>query len=326
MVTIFPNSLADLEKRRPETPQSEKTVYKQFLCLPDEWHVWHSIRWHNNTEAQSGECDFLIFHENYGFLVAEVKGGIISNQGGIFYSENTKTGKKYKLTRDPFHQAERFMWYILEFYKKKAKNHKKPIDYLKYSHVQNRFFFPLNFDHFVFFPDSNFKENIETVQYRYNQVFDKGNVKDHNDWGKNNEKDISPLEAFLIKLLNIHEDKRVLKPKTKELFCKLIGSNISSLINLKTYYKVRNEELRNINQVQDYLLNALSKKKKAIFRGSAGSGKTFIAMKKAMLNYDQGKKTLFLCFNKELRENVKSHISKELDVAIWKLEDNLDIF
>jgi hypothetical protein len=326
MVNIFPKTLQDLRKRRPQTPQSEITAYKAFKNLPDQWYVWHSLRWHKNTEAQSGEADYLIFHEEYGFLVAEVKGGIISTRDNMFFTENTETGETFKLDKDPLEQAENFMWHLLNFFREAAKKEKKTQKVMVYSDKHNKYHFPLNYSSFVFFTDSYFKKNIQTIQYRYNQIFDKQNLEDQKEWINDGKNGKSPLESFMIDLLNIHMNTRVLKSGVKEFFLELIGHNISPYINLKEYYQIRNKELEEINQIQDFLLDALAEKKQCIFKGSAGSGKTFIAMKKAIKNYREQKKTLFLCFNRELRENVKSYISKKLDTPLWELELDIDIY
>jgi len=43
---------------------------------------------------ESGEADFLIFHEEYGFLVIEAKGGLISVENNEFYTTPRNTTRK----------------------------------------------------------------------------------------------------------------------------------------------------------------------------------------------------------------------------------------
>jgi hypothetical protein len=130
----------------------------------------------------------------------------------------------------------------------------------------------------------------------------------------------SPLEQFIVQSLNEYEHLRVLKAGVESFFIRMIGSNISRYINLKKYYSFRRDELEEINRVQDFLLHALSHKRRCIFKGSAGSGKTVIAIKKAVLCYKDGLKTLILCFNSELREHIKQELSKKLGKPYEDLE------
>ncbi|MEJ2280123.1 MAG: DUF2075 domain-containing protein, partial [Candidatus Lokiarchaeota archaeon] len=88
----------------------------------------------------------------------------------------------------------------------------------------------------------------------------------------------------------------------------------------------REKELEEVNKVQDFLLNALINKHRCIFRGSAGSGKTYIAMKRAILNFKKGLKTLFLCFNTELRDSIKHYLSEKLDIPYSDLKKDISVY
>ena len=319
MVKKYPTTIEELKQRREAVPKSEVKFFELVNVLSDDWYVWHSVKWDYDTKKGSGEADFLLFNARYGFIVVEVKGGLISVENGIFYSTNQITYEK-KVVKDPFAQAERSMHCIREFYVEKAKQQPNPSELLKKGLI-----FPLNFDYGVFFPDSPFKSDFESIQYRFVRIYDSIDYENHLDWVKKNDSGPSTLETFLVSLLETYKYLRVNVPRIGEFFPQLIGSNISKYICLKKYFDLREIELERANQVQDYLLAALSKKIKCAFKGSAGSGKTFIAMKKALLNYAQGLKTLFLCFNVELREFVKDHLSKKLGEPSWKLESKIDV-
>lgn len=84
--------------------------------------------------------------------------------------------------------------------------------------------------------------------------------------------------------------------------------------------------MEEVNIVQDYLLNALSEKKRCAFKGSAGSGKTFIAMKKALLNYRQNIKTLFLCYNFNLSDSIRSYLSEKIGKPYRDIEEKICVY
>jgi hypothetical protein len=325
MVTKFPNTLSDLKRRREHVPASELHFFKIIDALPDEWFVWHSIRWANDTETQSGEADFLIFHPEYGFLVCEVKGGIIFLKHNIFYSENTRTGEIIKLEKSPFEQAHNSMWKIVEFYESMAKKDAHPKELLR-KYYGKKLHFPLSFSYFVFFPDTDFKNHHRTIQFDPYRIFDISDVDNQKEWEKTNKNIPSPLEEFLIELLNKYKSKRKVKPRVKDFFLEMIGSDMSRILNLRNYYSIREQELERVNLVQDFLLNALAEKNRCIFKGSAGSGKTYIAMKKAIRNYYNNIKTLFLCFNRELRDSIKDYLSLKLEKPYKEIKGKIDVY
>ncbi len=324
MVKKYPPTIEDLKKRREKIPTSEIIFYKLLDSLSDKWYSWHSISWENMKDATSGETDFLIFHPEKGFIVVEVKGGIISVEDSIFYSTNSITGVKTKLDKDPFDQAKNSMYQILNFYVKVAKKEPDPDLLLKES--RQGLYFPLNFDYMVFFPNTHFKEEFTYFQYENDHVFDESDLKRQQEWENGGKVGISPLEQQLITLLDKHEFYRVYKPDVKRFFIKFLGTNIRNYVSLQNYYQIREEELARINEVQDFLLDVLSEKKECFFKGSAGSGKTFIAMKKALMNYQHGIKTLFLCFNRELRDFIEQFLAKQLDLAPEQLKGNIDVY
>ena len=261
MVKKYPATIQECKRRREKVPASEIKFFRLLDALDDNWHVWHSVKWDNDTRMQSGEADFLIFNPSLGFIVVEVKGGFISVEDGIFYTTNTNTREKIKLVKSPFSQAETSMHHIIKFYVERAKMQSNSNELLK---SLDRF--PLNFNYMVFFPDCKFKDDFEYLQYSFDKIFDESDMIEHKSWQGQSQGTPSPLESFMGNLLNQYKYLRVEKPDIAEFFPKLIGSNISKYLNLKKYYNIREEELFEVNQIQDFLLNALSEKNHCIFK------------------------------------------------------------
>ncbi|MBD3213448.1 MAG: AAA family ATPase [Candidatus Lokiarchaeota archaeon] len=319
MVHKFPPTIEDLRRKRINVPASEIHFFNIIDSLSDEWYVWHSIEWFSDTERRQGEADFLLFHEQYGFLVAEVKGGIIFAEEDVLKQQNTRTGKVKKLNKSPFDQARVSMWNLKNLYEEIALQEGNS-DGLLNSYDQ----FPLSFAYFVYFPDSYFKQR-RTIRYDHKKVFDRTDIEDQETWVRENETGRSPIEDFLISLLDRFEHSREYKPDVKEFFIDRVGSEIGQVMNFKQYYSLREEELERINRVQDFLIQSLSEKNRCIFKGSAGSGKTYVAMKKAMRLLEEDKKTLFLCYNRELQDAVREHITKMTNKDYKHLKGRLDI-
>jgi len=320
MVHLYPPTLTELRQSRIFVPESEKKVFKITEALSSNWHVWHSVTWDCDTKRLSGEADLLFFHKDYGFVVMEIKGGIISIEDGIFYSINQANGKKNKI-KDPFRQARTSMYHIKDCYVKLAKKQENSGELLTANNL-----FPLNFDYAVIFPDSPFKDEIDYVQYSNSRIFDSIDYENQIDQMMERKYSQTELEKFLINLLDLNKSRRIKVPGIGNFFPKFIGANVYHYLSTKKYLNVREIELRRVNKLQDYLLMALSEKKRCIFKGSAGSGKTFIAMKAAINNYHQDLKTLFLCYNKELRQSVRSYLSQQLSQEYGQLQSRVAVF
>jgi len=319
MVNKFPSTLKDLKTRRENLPYQEEEFYTLLDALDNNWYAWHSVNWDNDARHQSSEVDFLIFHPDYGYVVIEVKGGIISVCDDAFYSQNQRTLEQNKI-KDPFTQARNSMYYIKKFYEEKAQQEPNSSELLKDGDL-----FPLSFNFGVYFQDCTFKDDFEYIQYSTNKIFDQTDYEEQIEWLKGPKIGPSPLERFLVNLLNLYGAKRVLLPRTAEYFINMIGANVSNYITMEKYLDLREKELETINEIQDFLLDTLSEKKRCIFKGCAGSGKTFIAMKKALRNYEQGIKTLLLCFNGELRKSIQEFIINKIDKPYNELEGLLQI-
>ena len=78
----------------------------------------------------------------------------------------------------------------------------------------------------------------------------------------------SPLETFLIKLLDSFKKYRVKKPKAGPYFFKMMGSNIKIYVSLKKYLEARSKELYVLLQSvsekngADFLIPSLIDRKK----------------------------------------------------------------
>jgi nuclease-like protein len=95
------------------TYDSERLVYEALRALPDGYVVLHSFPWLRperdllGEPLREGEADFVVLHPERGLLVLEVKGGNPTLEGRSWI----RSGKKM---RDPFEQARRSRYALLE--------------------------------------------------------------------------------------------------------------------------------------------------------------------------------------------------------------------
>ena len=111
MAKIFPEDLSYYSL----TGSEELMIDALRKQLSDDYIVFYSIRW--NDEGEDSECDLLIFHENFGFICLEVKGGkSIGAHMGQYYIELDDNERRY-LKCSPHSQAEKSMRHFLRSFK-----------------------------------------------------------------------------------------------------------------------------------------------------------------------------------------------------------------
>ena len=94
----------------------EKAVFESLALLPDNYVVFHSMRWapQHDTARPSrgvGEGDFVILHPTRGLLVVEVKGGLIRSSGRRWYQTNRHDLQEREI-EDPEKQVSRTVYFL----------------------------------------------------------------------------------------------------------------------------------------------------------------------------------------------------------------------
>ena len=94
----------------------EKQVFEALKKLPDEYTVFHSVRWNDRNEKNTvvyGECDFTIFHHRKGILVIEVKSGGIECVNNTWTYIRTDNGERNPM-KNPLKQADKSKYKFIE--------------------------------------------------------------------------------------------------------------------------------------------------------------------------------------------------------------------
>ncbi|MEN8238921.1 MAG: NERD domain-containing protein [Actinomycetota bacterium] len=97
MARMYPQRLPE------DVSASERPVYLALEQLPDPWRVFHSVAWQSrrNGRQGDGEADFVLLHPGHGLIVIEAKGGSVTIKDGEWFTSN----KSGLFPIDPFEQA-----------------------------------------------------------------------------------------------------------------------------------------------------------------------------------------------------------------------------
>jgi len=88
--------------------RAETTLYEALQSqLPDDFFVYHGLRYLEAERAAEGEADFLILHREHGLLSVECKGEGVRRTGTGQWFRIYGDGTEQPLKEDPFHQAQR---------------------------------------------------------------------------------------------------------------------------------------------------------------------------------------------------------------------------
>ncbi len=272
MPHLHPSSISHLGNEF----NAEKKVFEKLRALDDSYHVFHSLTW---TDRREGECDFVIFHELKGFICLEVKGGEVRYDGRKWTSRDRDRVVHH--IDDPVKQARNAMYAVKNFHEKK---HDAPMNCL--------------YGWGVCFLDGNWGKAYETLDLKEYNVLDARSLDNPAAWVEN-----------LFSELERQYGKRVLSKSDAEKFIAIFNKDLEIPLALNSVILSQEQDLALADHMQDFLLDLFEDKGRVAFQGAAGTGKTWVAMKKARALADAGSKVLFLCFNRGLAENlVREHL------------------
>lgn len=270
MAKIYPEIVEDYHGS-----YGEFQIFESLKQLPNDWYIYHSLNWKDrskNGRITWGEADFVIFNKNYGILVVEVKSGGISFKDGKWLQTRLDNSEINEM-KNPFNQANRSKYKLID-----------EIDYkLPYG---DRCFI----DKAVWFPsisnDELQKANLP-LEYDSKLILTKESLN-------------NPLQSIL-SIYNFYNSTRytMLSRNSENVILETIMPSfnlVPSASNIKdeadyVFYQLTNEQKK--------VLDFISNQQTVAIQGSAGTGKTFIAVEQAK-RLSSDKKVLFLCFNKFL--------------------------
>lgn len=250
---------------------SERVVYEALQDLPKGFVVLHSFPWLRPTRdlagepLREGEADFVILHPEFGLLVLEVKGGRPELTGRTW----SRGGKPL---RDPFDQARRSRYALIEAVEERTRKrlHRGMFthgDVVVFPHAGFAGTLPVNGDPRILVDALD----IAMLPTRIEQAF--------RAWARSETKLAPPLFTELLDAL---------MPKLRLMRC--AGAEVNA----------EHHRIVQITLDQRATLLGLLENERVLVEGTAGSGKTLLALEFALTLANRGERVLFLCYNRHL--------------------------
>ena len=286
----------------------ELLLYELLQQLPDDYYVFHSTHWNEQRRrneysarkyVQWGEADFTIFHPSYGFIVFEVKDGLISfsrERGWIQTNRSNGTDK----TIDPMDQAERSKYYFLDRIKARFGGQS-----------------PYTFCSAVWFTAGD-RANIEgnlPLNYKEEIVL----------WS--NDLQSAAAAEMAIRRIYRFYDVRKVEP-SEEMTSKVLDTlapEFGVVQTMRSRTLVAKALFRRMTTEQMYLLDYLEEQEEAAIHGVAGTGKTVLAVQKAK-SLSQTDRVLFLCFNRFLKTHLEENCPDSTNISFFTLDGLVGAF
>jgi hypothetical protein len=268
---------------------AEKEVFKLFpdALGTDDWIVLHSYNISPDKKSRQTEIDFVVLAPGLGIFGIEVKGGIVSCKGGKWYSRD-RYEMEHDLGKGPFVQASNGIHKLMEYLEDRN--------------------WRVAFGYGVMFPDMN-KFELTGTEGKSWQVFDK---QDRNDVG-----------SFIRRLSENWSRSNSKKPTPSDVkyIAKLLRPDIEPKLN--DLISVAEGELIRLTEEQLGILNNLAGNDRILIEGSAGTGKTILAIEAAKRASKQGLKTAIFSYHTLISEWIKKKIESAgiKNIEVYSFQD-----
>lgn len=265
---------------------AEARMYRACATqLPADTIVLFSVPWIRigiHGSPRDGETDFVVCSPTHGLLVVEVKGGgiEIDNTRGQWCSIDRK-GVRHDI-KDPFRQA------CTEKYQLR--------DYLRTLAGWKQLGEQPTLGHAVMFPDLG---NVRPLigPDRPEEIIGNADSLEH-------------LGAWTRKVMAFWagDETRIVglrargMQQVKDSFC---SSQVARPLLATALREEERHRLR-LTEEQGRLLRGLGRRNRALISGGAGTGKTLLALNKALALAREGCNTLFVCYNRPLADHLRS--------------------
>ena len=277
------------------TPTEKEMYYALKEQLPDKYQVFYSVRWFETVDNKriDSESDFLIFDPSFGFIALEVKGGtgitVIDGKWTLLEEYSSSNSSSRDLKCSPYEQAEKSMWHFRNYFVSEFNQN--------YNGVYG---FAVAFPRYVISSQLAQDAPPETTIDLNDMTFLRDKVNQIFHYWKNKRNITIPFSA-----------------EQRNRFLTAINKQISMSAAAGALISIKEKEFSKIDFVQDSILDCLRNYRQVQIVGGAGTGKTFIGIRKAIRDVLDEKKVLFICCNEELAVFVKSRLSQYPKINVF---------
>lgn len=266
----------------PETKSAaEKKLFKILRDMPEtnDWTVFHSVGIAKHPTQSQGEADFTVIIPGGGIFVLEVKGGSISYSDGKWYSIDFY-GDTHVI-KNPQTEASNAAHAFSAYVDEQAES-----DSLR----------RLLFGYGVVFPDTEVAENLHIPDLAREQIAD--------------IRDLENFRAYLVKLAAFWQKRRapiISIPNASQCaeLVKLFRPDFQSRVSAETVIRNLENQIIDLTENQQEVFEGLEENPRCLVKGSAGTGKTILAMNYARSLAKQGRRVAFFCYNRKLAAYIR---------------------
>ena len=273
----------------------EKMLFDIFKNSPftEDWIVLHSLNLSQHTVRLYGEIDFLILIPGGGIYVMEVKGGDVKCVNGVWYFID-RYGNVNK-NKSPFNQVRDAMFSLRSAIEKEfGKGH-------KFTKILSGFLFA--------FPHISFDKH--SVEYESWQILDKDSIQSGTESFFNNL-----VQQFIQK----HKGQRWFSEKDSlpdandlNLLCDFLRGDFERVRTVKERLAEFDKEVKKYTEEQYRILDSIQLNDRSVTQGSAGTGKTMIALESAVRAAAEGKTVFLTCYNRLIGEWMQKQVEEWKD-------------
>ena len=263
---------------------AEVKIYKvlQDLNLKNVY-VLHSLGLPRHNVKIYGEIDFVVVCE-LGVACLEIKGGRVECRGGKWIFTN-RYGNENEKSEGPYTQVKDNMFSLKNRLKERFPSNR---------HMQN-----VLVACGVMFPDIVFDAKTEEVIPEV--TYDK------------RTEDISAYMKQVFEYWKGTRESSKLSPSDIEEIISYLRGNFCFVPSLSDRLNEIDDKLIRLTNEQVNIMRGLAANKRLMIEGSAGTGKTVLAMNFVKEKLEAGFEVLYLAFNKNLVKNVISTMNIESD-------------
>ncbi len=273
---------------------SEEPVYVALRDqLSDEFVVLHSYPWLRPWRGEGalfeGEADFVLLHPEHGLLILEVKGGETIRHDGHRWFRDTKAGPRE--FQDPFRQAQRNMHALLDIVKERSGGRVRKGDLVHgyavvLPHMDYEGKPPPHADKAIVISRRHLPFTDQAIMSAFRAWTDEPRALRHDRYR------MLLYECLMPRF-------RVFRP---------IGADISAAA----------DQLLELTETQAQVFEGLYVQDRVLVEGVAGSGKTFLALLRVLAFAREGKRTLFVCYNRELAAWICRQVAEDPHIEDYR--------
>ena len=270
---------------------AEQRVFDALKSLPSPWQVFPTVEWRllRGEGEAIGEADLVIFHPQLGLVIFEIKAGAVYVKDGQWLYASGLMMKQ-----SPFSQARRNRYALMD--KLVQRLGKSVFDLLTITHA-------------VWFPDVYWSGPLPSSEAPSRAfLLDRDAL-------------LKP-EKYLLQLFKAAAPHPTAWNTAQQKALKeILAPDCHLLVPLVAQLDNSLADLQQATEQQITVLRMLRTQSRLLVEGSAGSGKTLLAVCLAREHAALGKSVLLTCFNRNLAEHLSTVVAEIPAISVLNFHE-----